>query len=88
MITDYKGPSNRSDLWQYLVGETITGTFPDQHTGKHSVVLILSSGGGVEIASNGSFWPIKSDDLQRRVSRRVEELTKAREALGVSGESK
>jgi len=47
VITDYKGASNSSELWQYLVGETIIGTFQEQRA-HHTTVKARDALGRIE----------------------------------------
>ena len=79
MITDYTGPSNNPDVFRYLKGETITGVMSDF---RGTVLLIFSSGGGLELTPSGSYWVVQPHDVDQRVRERAAELAQAQAALG------
>lgn len=79
MIADYSGPANNPDLFRFMQGETITGSFKTDD----SVVLVFASGYGFELKlSNGAFWVIPVNTMTDRYRAAQTRLQQALEALG------
>lgn len=72
MLDDYKGPSNSNALWQYLVGEVVTGAFWEG--GK--IVLIFSSGDAIAFGQSPSFWVMPPHEWQALVIQRRDAITR------------
>ena len=75
MLSEYKGAANSPEMFQYLVGETITGMFQD---GAH-LVLVLGSGAGLVLTSLGgevppAMWKEREVEVQARIAKRKNDI--------------
>lgn len=73
MLTDYKGPSNSSEIFQYLVGEKITAAFKIDN----KIYLVLESGQAIVFGgrdSSPSYWKEAEMELSRTVKERAREI--------------
>lgn len=86
MLSDYKGPSNSTAVFQHLVGEKITAAFRD---GDGKVWIVGESGhalvfGGI---SGPAYWTVGPDDVEHVISRRrrdiEQKLSELRDLPGV-----
>jgi hypothetical protein len=84
MITEYKGSANSTSVLRHLVGETITAALQDD-SGR--IVLVLSSGGGIDFGSFGdakspTFGPLNADQVARIIAKRRMDIAQHSAQLG------
>lgn len=75
MISDYDGPANSSDIFKYLVGETVRAAFRDKDG---RAVLVLSSGEAFVVGGPANsitvWWRLSASDVNALVAARREQI--------------
>lgn len=75
MLTNYKGPSNSSEVFQHLVGEKIVGAFQDS---AGQVFIVVESGMSLVLSAIGSgspaYWVKNEADTKEIVQKRRKEI--------------
>jgi len=71
MLKDYKGPSNSPEVLKYLVGDTVKGAF---FNSEGNMCLVFSSGDGLIISKNGSYWKDLDYEVKTEVEKRKEQI--------------
>lgn len=75
MLTEFKGAANSREIFQYLVGETITAAFIND---EGRVVIVCASGAAIEFGSMSGldgpkspvYWKVGVEDLKRMIEKR------------------
>jgi len=87
MLTEYKGPSNRREVFRHLVGERIAAAFEDE---KGHVMLALESGAAIVFGAPGggpTYWTATKEEVERIVAARrgviERQLAELRDMAGV-----
>lgn len=74
-LADYKGPSNCSDIFRYLVGMKITATFQTEAAEGTNTYIVDESGNAIVFNSkHGSYWKESKADVAKVVERRRREI--------------
>lgn len=81
-IEDYKGPSNSSDMFKHLVGETIKGVFEENSL----MYIVLSNNNALTLTSHGgecgpAFFVTRQGDLKGILSARKSRLQSTLDAI-------
>lgn len=80
-LSEYKGPSNSSDIFQHLVGEKITACF--EHDRR--VWLVVESGHAFVVGGSGDsfmvYWREQPEKVQRVVDRRRKDIEQKTQEL-------
>jgi len=86
MLTEYKGPANSSEIFAYLIGETIKASFIND---EGHIVCVLSSGSAIVFGcgpnrSSGkpAFWSISNDEVRKFIESRKQEIVQKVAELG------